>query len=143
MIVREWKKQDVEEIVLIENQCFSDPWSKEMFLDAFSLPICFGVVVENEGHIVGYACQTVLFEDAEILNIAVKKEHRREGLGKKLMLAMQEKAVALGAQKSFLEVRISNENALKLYRSLGYNDLSVRKKYYEDGEDALVMQKLF
>ncbi|MBQ8407050.1 MAG: ribosomal protein S18-alanine N-acetyltransferase [Clostridia bacterium] len=143
MIVREWQKQDVEEIVLIENQCFSDPWSKEMFLDAFSLPICLGFVVENEGHIVGYACQTVLFEDAEILNIAVKKEHRREGLGKKLMLAMQEKAVALGAQKSFLEVRVSNESALRLYRSLGYNDLSVRKKYYEDGEDALVMQKLF
>ena len=100
-------------------------------------------MVEKENRIVGYACQTVLFEDAEILNIAVKKEDRREGLGKKLMLAMQEKAISLGAQKSFLEVRISNESALKLYRSLGYNDLSVRKKYYEDGEDALVMQKVF
>lgn len=142
MILREWKKEDVEKIVQIEEACFPDPWSKEMFFDAFSLPICHGVVAEEEGEVIGYACQTVLFEDAELLNIAVSPQHRKKGVGRAIIEKIEQKATELGAERLLLEVRVGNEAALSLYRSFGFEDLSVRKRYYEDGEDALVMQKI-
>ena len=90
---------------------------------------------------VGYACETVLFDEGEIANVAVSPERRGQGLGKRLMDWLEERAKSLGAEKLFLEVRVSNAPALALYNGCGFEPLAVRKKYYPDGEDALVMTK--
>jgi ribosomal-protein-alanine N-acetyltransferase len=83
----------------------------------------------------------VLFEDAEVHNIAVVEEHRGKGIAQTLMDTMHEKAKALGAERSLLEVRVSNTPAISLYEKNGYETYGVRASYYTDGEDAQVMWK--
>jgi ribosomal-protein-alanine N-acetyltransferase len=134
-----WTKDDTLAVAELEKQCFSDPWSAELFESAFASPFFHGLVVKEDGEIIGYACQTVLFEDAEILNVAVAPVARGKGVGRALMNEMIVAAKTLGAEKMFLEVRVSNAPALGLYRGLGFQDGYIRKKYYEDGEDALTM----
>jgi ribosomal-protein-alanine N-acetyltransferase len=79
--------------------------------------------------------------ECDLLNIAVAEEHRREGLGKVMLSRLMSGAKRRGAGKMFLEVRTSNVAAKGLYLQAGFEEISVRKKYYPDGEDAVVMVK--
>jgi ribosomal-protein-alanine N-acetyltransferase len=139
ILPRAWTKEDIEKIADLERRCFSDPWSAEMFESAARSPLFHGLIARERGEVIGYACQTVLFEDAEILNVAVAPSVRGRGIGKALMSGMIEAAKTRGAETMFLEVRVSNVAALRLYRGFGFQDGYIRKKYYEDGEDALTM----
>ena len=141
MKLRAMEEQDVRAVANLEKVCFSDPWTEEMFTDGLRLPFFVGAVVEESGEIIAYACETVLFEDAEVLNIAVAPNYRKMGIAKMLLTHLEERAKALGASRSLLEVRVGNTAAISLYRLFSYHEISVRKKYYEDGEDALVMEK--
>ncbi len=142
MLIRAWNSEDIPKIAALEKVCFSDPWPQEGFLAAFSSPFFQGVLIEEDGEIIAYACESVLFEDAEIENVAVAPDFRKRGLGRTLMESLESVALRLGAEQSFLEVRVSNEAARTLYQKFGYEPLRVRKKYYSDGEDALVMKKV-
>ena len=141
MTLRTWAREDVEKIADLEKRCFSDPWSVEMFLGSMRLPVFYSVLIEDEGELVGYACENILFEDAEIANVAVAPEYRRRGLGKELLTWLEQTARAQNAEKLFLEVRAGNTPAKALYEGFGFEPISVRKRYYEDGEDAIVMLK--
>ena len=141
MTLRAWTKDDVAKIAALEKRCFSDPWSEEMFLGSMRLPVFYSVLIEDEDELVGYACENILFEDAEIANVAVAPEYRRRGLGKALLTWLEQTARAQNAEKLFLEVRAGNTPAKTLYESFGFEGISVRKRYYEDGEDAIVMLK--
>lgn len=141
MKLREWTKEDIDEIAALESVCFSDPWTKEMLLQSFSSPIFYGVLMEEQGEIIGYACETVLFEDAEIAIVAVAPAHRKKGLGKLLMERLENIAISRGAEQTFLEVRTSNVAALALYEGFGFEKIRTRERYYADGEDAFVMRK--
>jgi ribosomal-protein-alanine N-acetyltransferase len=83
----------------------------------------------------------VLFEEAEVQNIAVDIPYQKHGIGRALIDFMHEKAKALGAEKCFLEVRVSNRAAIALYQKTGYEIYGERSKYYADGESAFVMRK--
>ncbi len=139
MEITAWSKDDISEIVCLERVCFSDPWSEEAFFSSLEAPYLYGYAVRENGEILGYALLSVLFEEAELLNIAVAPEARGKGTGSELLKRLLFDAKTLGAEKVFLEVRVSNLAALALYRKFGFKDGYVRKKYYEDGEDALVM----
>ena len=141
MIVRAWNREDIPKIAEMEKVCFSDPWKENAFLSAMASNFFHGVLIEENGEMVGYACESVVFEDAEIENVAVLPSFRGRGLGKVLMQSLEGIAKELGAEQSFLEVRVSNEPALALYKKFGYEPVRVRKRYYPDGEDALVMKK--
>lgn len=141
MTLRAWTKEDVAKIAALEKRCFSDPWSEEMFLGSMRLPVFYSVLIEEEGELIGYACENILFEDAEIANVAVAPEHRRKGFGNVLLAWLEKTAREQNAEKLFLEVRASNTPAKTLYEKVGFEPLSVRKRYYEDGEDAIVMLK--
>ncbi len=141
MEIRRWQKSDVEKIAQMERECFSDPWSKEAFLECFDYPYYHGFVAEEGGRICGYCCLISLFEVGEIANIAVEKSRRGQGVGTRLMQTMEERAKSLGAERCLLEVRRSNAPALALYARLGYEPYGVRAKYYPDGEDAVLMEK--
>jgi len=75
----------------------------------------------------------------ELLDLEVRREYRRVGLGRLLMRDLKERAAALGKEKIFLEVRTGNERAIKLYEKAGFSAYAVRKGYYPDGEDAVNM----
>ncbi len=141
MIAREWKISDVPQIAEIEKQCFSDPWSKEAFESGMNSPFFYGILFEEGGQVCAYACEMVVFEDAEILNVAVSPSFRRQGLGEKLLLALEEYAKENGAERLLLEVREGNIPARGLYEKQGFSAFGIRKNYYEDGENAVVMQK--
>jgi ribosomal-protein-alanine N-acetyltransferase len=112
-----------------------------MFEGSLSLPTTKGLLFEEEGQIKGYILGGVLFEEAEIFNVAVPPEYRKQGFAKRLMTAFEEVVKSQGALVCFLEVRVSNLSALCLYQKFGYEKIGVRKKYYADGEDAFVMKK--
>ena len=112
-----------------------------MFGEGCSSKWFYGVCAVEDGEIVGYACETVLFENAEVDNIAVAESCRRRGVGKKLLKKLETEAKERGARVILLEVRVSNAPAMTMYLKEGFKGIYVRPRYYPDGEDAVVMQK--
>ena len=108
---------------------------------AFESPYFQGVVLEENGAVIAYACASVLFEEAEVGTVAVVPAFRGKGLGKVLMTEIENRCKEKGAEVLFLEVRVSNEPAIRLYSGRGFEKIGLRKRYYEDGEDAFVMKK--
>lgn len=141
MTYRSWKFEDILKISELEKECFSDPWTYRMFVEGFSSKLFYGVCAVEDGEIVGYACETVLFENAEVDNIAVAESCRRRGVGKKLLKKLETEAKERGARVILLEVRVSNAPAKTMYLKEGFKGIYVRPRYYPDGEDAVVMQK--
>ena len=141
MTYRSWKFEDILKISELEKECFSDPWTYRMFVEGFSSKLFYGLCAVEDGEIVGYACETVLFENAEVDNIAVAESCRRRGVGKKLLKKLETEAKERGARVILLEVRVSNAPAMTMYLKEGFKGIYVRPRYYPDGEDAVVMQK--
>lgn len=132
-------------MLAIERASFKDPWTKEMFL--FELEeekftkVWGAKTLTTPPILVGYICILVVADEVNINNIAVHPQYRRQGVAKKLMQWALNWAKGREAKKAFLEVRPSNQEALKFYEGLNFNVLGVRKRYYSDGEDALVLAK--
>ena len=141
MTVRAWTADDLSAIEKIEAECFKDPWCAAMWRGTFTRLDFTGVVIEENGAVVGFAGATVLFEDSELLRIAVLQSERGKGFGGKLLDILIRNAKERGAEKMFLEVRVSNTAARNLYESRGFSVTGIRKKYYADGEDAVGMMK--
>ena len=139
--IREWQEQDIDQIAKMESRCFEDAWPKELLADVLKYSFLHGFLIEEEGKILGYGCLRVLFETADVDNIAVDESERGKGYGEILLTLMETRAAAMGATECLLEVRVSNAPAISLYQKHGFQTISVRKKYYENGEDALVMRK--
>ncbi len=142
MIYRAWEYGDLKEITALEEVCFAgERWTFEMFSSSFEQDGFFGELCEEDGKLIGYGCIQSVLDSADLLNIAVAPTFRGRGVGKLLLQRLIDSAKSRGVEKLFLEVRVLNGAAQKLYQSAGFSPLSVRKKYYPDGEDALVMAK--
>ena len=141
MIVRSWEEKDLDEILVIERSSFKDPFTREMLVWDLNGLYTHTFLIEEGGQVCGYASMMALFEDAEVGNVAVAEAFRGRGYGKILMEAMHEKARSHSAERMLLEVRPSNTPARRLYEGLGYIPVGLRKGYYADGEDAIVMEK--
>lgn len=140
---REWTKADISRIAELERRCFSDPWSEKELEACLSLPVYKTYLLEtDDGALIGYACQTIVCEDAEVLNIAVAPEYRGQRYGQLLMKEMLRTAMRLSATNMFLEVRKSNAPARGLYEFFAFKEYGVRKNYYPDGEDAILMRRM-
>lgn len=137
--IRPMVAEDLDTITDLEQRIFTDAWSKRSFEAELSNKYSFPLVLESEGKIAGYAVVWHIYNEIHIANFAIHPDYRRMGLGKRLMQHILEKFDR--ADFAFLEVRKSNLPALRLYESFGFKTLNVRKKYYRDGEDALVMVK--
>ena len=141
MIVRTWEEKDIPQIADIENSSFADPWTEGMLKDTLRFPVYHTFLAEEGGQECGYGCLILLFEDAELANIAVAPTHRGKGIGKLLLEKMHDYAKTFGAERMLLEVRVSNQSAIGLYEKYGYEKYGLRENYYPDGEDAHLMQK--
>lgn len=141
-MIRKLTKQDMDQLMEIEEQVFSLPWSRESYEAELKNQYATYLACDWEGQLAAYIGMWTVFEEAHITNLAVSPKFRGRGLGRVLMLEEEKLARAKGANRILLEVRPSNCSALALYRSLGYLPVSVRTEYYADnGEDALVMVK--
>ncbi len=133
-------KNDINSVLEIEKNSFSHPWSKQLFLEELdnSYSLCLKAV-SKEGDLFGYIMLRKIVDEVHLLNIAVKKEARNKGVAKALISEAQKHFADLLC--IVLEVRVSNKPAIELYKKLGFEQLYVRKRYYPDGEDALIMEK--
>ena len=120
---------------------FTDGWTEKMIIDAFDGGRFNALGFFDGDALVGVITFSYSVDTADIEDIAVDKEFRRKGLGDKLLCEALKKIQDENKEKVFLEVRGSNIPAINLYKKAGFTNLSVRKKYYDDGEDAVVMAK--
>ncbi|MDR7537383.1 MAG: ribosomal protein S18-alanine N-acetyltransferase [Armatimonadota bacterium] len=133
---------DLPRVREIEREAFASPWPK----DAYRAEIednqvaCYIVARDVQDRVVGFAGMWVIFDEAHVTTIAVDARRRGQGIGKRLLLDLIDRALARGARWMTLEVRPSNTVALAMYRAFGFRDVALRKRYYSDnGEDAVVM----
>lgn len=141
-VLRIARVQDIDAILGIENRVFSDPWSPESFTPDFTDPYTWFRVLEVDGAIAGYVIARIVARQGEIANIAVDLRHQRTGLGGTLLDAAIVAAEAAMCEAVWLEVRISNEPAQRLYASRGFEPIGRRKGYYRAPiEDALVLRR--
>ena len=139
--VREIVALDAAWVAESERACFADGWSAEMVGATAARADFCGAVLEVDGERAGYLLGLSLFENAEVLRVAILPAWRRKGLGARLLRAWFELVKSKGAESVFLEVRRSNVAARALYGSCGFVQFNERARYYPDGEDALEMKK--
>ena len=140
MVIRECTAADLPQLLTLDRECFAHPWTESMWQGEFTHIGFYGLIAEENGEPIGYVCITTLFETADLSRIAVKKARRGEGLGRKLLQTAIAAAKERGAEQMFLEVRVSNLTAIKLYESTGFEKTRLRKNYYENGEDGIEMK---
>lgn len=140
--IRAARKADARPLGALEPRCFSDPWPVDAFREVLGSAAVHAFVVEaGEGELVGYLVGWVVADEAEILNLGVAPEWRRRGVGRALVREALERYRALGARQIFLDVRESNEAALRLYQAQGFSRIGRRRRYYRRPvEDALVLR---
>ena len=132
---------DLDTVMDIESQAYAFPWTQGIFRDCLRVGYCCWCY-ENDGLIQGYGVMSVAAGESHILNITVRPESQRQGIGGKLMKHFLQLARRHNADIAMLEVRPSNTSALRLYEKLGFNEISVRRNYYpsDNGrEDALLL----
>ena len=136
---RKMTVKDVDAVAEIEFASFDLPWTLEDFWYETVRNDSESIVGEIDGKIVAYACAWISFGDADVANIAVEKNYRGQGIGSKLFAEIIRRIKLRDVHGVTLEVRVSNTAAIKLYEKFGLRGVGVRKGYYEDGEDALIM----
>ena len=134
---------DVRAVMDIERRAYQFHWTEGIFRDCLRVGYCCWVM-ELSGAVAGYGVMSLVVGEAHLLNICVAPDWQHQGYGRFLLEHFMELARERGAGKMFLEVRLSNNAAIALYRGGGFNEVGMRKNYYpgEHGrEDALILAK--
>ena len=138
--IRRLGLRDLNAIERIEQRAYPTPWSRSMFASELAKPtsICLGAF--EGGQLVGYIINSRYVDAWHVMNVAVDPEHQRRGVATALIEHLFELAAGDERRGYTLEVRVSNEDAIRLYRKLGFEPRGIRRGYYTDNrEDALVM----
>lgn len=139
MIITNMTADHVPQIAELEKLCFSDAWSEKSIASELENELALWLVAVDGDTVAGYIGSQTVLGEADMMNVAVAPEYRRRGIARKLV---EELISRLNAHSLTLEVRVSNENARRLYDSMGFQQVGLRKKYYEKPrEDALILRK--
>ncbi len=134
-------KKDIDLILSVQKDNFKDGWNKAQLISAFDGGNFYALAIEEGGVTVGIITYSLSFDTADIESVVVVSSERKKGYGKLLVeravLDLEER----GVKSILLEVREFNLPAIALYTACGFSKISVRKKYYFDGENAVIMQK--
>jgi ribosomal-protein-alanine N-acetyltransferase len=148
--IRRCEREDVPDVIRINSETLPEHYSDYFYYEILAeFPETF-LVAELDGKIVGYLMCRIeygfshlrrlgLARKGHVVSVAVKEEHRGKGVGTMLMQASQEAMVKKTATEAYLEVRVSNNEAIELYQRLGYRVTGRLEGYYKDGEGALLM----
>jgi ribosomal-protein-alanine N-acetyltransferase len=141
VVVGPMRMADVSAVLEIERLSFSSPWPAFAFEQELTANRLAHYRVASLGdRVVAFGGIWLMVDEAHITTFGVHPDHRRRGIGRRLLLALAEVALELGSARMTLEVRVSNEAAQALYRSFGFAVTGRRIAYYsDDGEDALIM----
>lgn len=141
MIFEPLRYEHLKQMAAIEPEAFSAPWTERMFIPEVESDGAFYKVGVNGSEVICYGGFHKIFDEAHITNIAVKKEYRGKGYGKLLLSELISLAKLNGVNSMTLEVSVNNHRARNLYESFGFVPSGIRKKYYPDGADAIIMWK--
>lgn len=139
MIITQMTAAHVPQIAALEKAIFSDAWSERSIASELENELALWLVALDGDTVAGYIGSQTVLGEADMLNLAVEPEYRRQGVGRKLV---EELISRLDAHCLTLEVRVSNEPAQNLYASMGFAQVGRRRNYYEKPrEDALILRK--
>jgi len=141
VVARRMAAPDVDRVVAIEAAAFTSPWRADTFLTLLERPGAeLWVLDDPDEGVVGYAVVWCILDQGELANIAVVDTHRGRGYGTYLLTRVIDIARERGVEALYLEVRVSNTGAAELYRRFGFEQVGVRRNYYDaPREDAVVM----
>lgn len=138
--VDDMKTADLPEVSAIETASFTMPWSQSLFMSELHNPLSVSKVAKASGKIVGYICVRQVLDEGHVLTLAVHPEFRRGGIASTLISYILDVLKANACKRVFIEVRVSNEKARKLYEQFDFRAISIRKNYYiMPLEDAVIM----
>lgn len=137
--IHKMQEVHVEDVYKISKDSFPMPWSKEELIKEVYRNQSCNLVALKDNKVIGFVQSWFFIDEADIINIAVNKKFRNNKIGHKLLIAVLENLKKSNIDTVFLEVRISNHQAEKLYKSVGFKVLYIRENYYMDGEDAYLM----
>lgn len=144
LCLRPMCRRDLSRVVEVEQAAYAHPWTERIFLDC--LRVGYGCWVYSLGpRLIGHGVMSVAVGECHILNLCVHPDWQGQGLGRRILRHMLNNGRQRHADTAFLEVRASNQAALRLYGTEGFNELGRRKGYYPAGEqrreDALILAK--
>ena len=138
------ESSDIEEVLKIENECFSEPWSENSFKNSIKSGSNYFICAKFDSKIVGYSGMYWVLDEGYIYNLAVDKNFRRWGIASNLILNLFNHSKNINLKLLSLEVRESNKAAKSLYRKLGFEFVGVRKNFYSfPTENAIIMTHYF
>ena len=142
VVIRPMTEADVTGVVTLERASYQFPWSEGIFRDCLRVGyVCRVVICGNE--LIGYGVMSVGAGEAHILNLCVDSSFRCQGIGRRMLDYLLDRGAAAGMTEAFLEVRPSNTAAIRLYLSLGFDQVGMRRGYYQavgGREDAAVLK---
>lgn len=141
MRIRVAREEDLKEVFALERLCFgSEAFSFDLIAYFFRTLRELFLVVEESGEVVGYAVGRVGGGVGEVLSIAIRPDRQGRGYGSDLLKALLKELSKRGAKKAVLQVKVSNQKAMKLYEKFGFKVKGVISGYYPDGSDAYLME---
>jgi [ribosomal protein S18]-alanine N-acetyltransferase len=142
VLIRPMSENDVSEVIAVERASYKFPWSEGIFRDCLRVGYVCRVVTVNDA-IIGYGVMSVGAGEAHILNLCIGDSYRCRGVGRRLLTYLVDRGAAAGMSEAFLEVRPSNTSAIRLYLSVGFEQVGMRRGYYQavgGREDAAVLK---
>lgn len=140
VLIRPGVLEDLPALQQLEAEGFPDPWSPAQLEQAVTMPQGVLRVGCLRNEVIAYAAAWVVGDEGELTRLVVSPANRCQGVGVALLRAMLQDCYTAGARQMFLEVRPGNEAARALYGSYGFTLLRIRRQYYKDGDDALVLR---
>ena len=143
--VRKMFLKDIPEVVNIEKELFTTPWDEDAYryeLRDNPFATYLKMTIKETNEIIGYIGFWITFEKSQITKLGIAKKYQGYKLSKLLMADCIKRITNYGCENITLEVRVSNQKAISLYHQFGFKDLTIRKKYYDNGEDAILMEKV-
>ena len=133
---------DLDQVITLERRLFKPPWSRQAFATELEdTENSFPVVIKDGEAVIAYMVVYFVFEEVHLANIAVAPEYQQRGLAEWMLQVLTQYSLATGRDIIHLEVRQSNDRAIRLYRRMGFVVNGLRRRYYENKEDALLMSK--
>ena len=140
MIIREMRESDIPAVAGLEAEIFSVPWSARGFADTLPRDDVLFLVAYEQDVLLGYVGIYCTLDEGEITNVAVAPSARRKGIARALLVELKQRLICRNVRRIVLEVRVSNEPAIRLYEQMGFAVLGTRKNFYEKPmEDAYIM----
>lgn len=140
-MIRCLELKDIPTVVELEEEIFGESLGYEMLSEEISNPLIWFRVIEIDNEVIGYIGGYFFMDDGEIINFLINEKYQHMGYGTQLFNSIMDEAKSTGIKRVTLEVRRSNMKGINFYIKHNFKEISVRKHYYKNGEDALVMMK--